>query len=438
MKHQLFYLFIYVVITGCSGNKSKKQLSITDSSLINLSHLDHLYTPVTFTDSVETAGIYIYAEAPDYHLVDDSDEGFTCVDDVSRAILVYIRDKNFKTDKGMQSKAVALLHFVLKMQSANGYFYNFLFTDNTINKTGKTSINESNWWSWRALQTLSEAAPVIKNIHPELEVKINKAIKLLVLSIKKDVRPPLVSKDVKGVSVPQWLPSGSASDQAAILILGLIPYCEINDDTLLKNYIKNLADGMVMMQKGDSANFPYSCFLSWENIWHAYGNDQAYALFKAAAFFDNYMYAEKALDEVSNFYPWLLKNGNRSSFYINRRDNKFFPENEKQYEQIAYGIRPMVFAAAEAYMVTGKQKYADIAGQMASWLTGNNVARIGMYDKGSGRCYDGIIAKDRVNYNSGAESTIEALLTLQKVEEHPAIKEAFNKYKKQDTIPGSH
>ncbi len=54
-----------------------------------------------------------------------------------------------------------------------------------------------------------------------------------------------------------------------------------------------------------------------------------------------------------------------------------------------------------------------------------------MYDITTGRCYDGIIGKDSINYNSGAESTIEALLTLQMVEKVPAIKKAFNNYKKQ-------
>ncbi len=90
----------------------------------------------------------------------------------------------------------------------------------------------------------------------------------------------------------------------------------------------------------------------------------------------------------------------------------------------------MVFAAAEAYHLTGNEKYADIAGHLAAWFFGANDVAIKMYDGSTGRCYDGIIEKDSVNYNSGAESTIEALLTLQKVEAFPAIKTALNKYKK--------
>src|ERR1035437_10142436 len=66
-----------------------------DTGLINTAHLDHLYTPVTFSDGVQAAGVYIYSEYPDYHLVDASGEGFTCVDDVSRAALVYLRSSLF-------------------------------------------------------------------------------------------------------------------------------------------------------------------------------------------------------------------------------------------------------------------------------------------------------------------------------------------------------
>lgn len=434
MKNIISFLFFVCTISvwfGCSGSSSEKEVNKTvDSSLVNTKHLDHLSTPIIFPNGVKTAGIYIYAEAPDYHLVADSDEGFTCVDDVARAALVYLRGKNFTTDSVIQTKAVNLIRFILEMQSANGYFYNFLFPDNSINKTGKTSINDANWWSWRALQTLTEAAPLIKSINIELKNKIDSAVNKLVEKIKTDlVNIPLTTKVVNGITVPQWLPAGSATDQSAIIILGLIQYSKANNDPVIRAYVKNVADGIVMMQKGDSIHFPYSCFLSWENVWHAYGNDQAYALLKAAAFLNDSLYAKKAFDEINNFYPWLLKKGFKSSFYINKKAGQFFPEQEKIFEQIAYGIRPMIFAAAEAYRLTGDIRYGDIAGHLAAWFFAANDAGVTMYDAGTGRCYDGIVAKDSVNYNSGAESTIEALLSMQKVEKFPAIKEALNKYK---------
>jgi hypothetical protein len=89
----------------------------------------------------------------------------------------------------------------------------------------------------------------------------------------------------------------------------------------------------------------------------------------------------------------------------------------------------MVFAAIEAYKLTGQDKYADIAGHLAAWLLGANESGVKMYDISTGRCFDGISSASNVNQNSGAESTIEALLTLQQVEKYPSVKIALNKYK---------
>lgn len=74
------------LIAGCNGPSSDTaQQTNTDSSLVNTSHLDYLTIPVTFPSGIKASGIYIYSEAPDYHFVTDSDEGFTCVDDIARA-----------------------------------------------------------------------------------------------------------------------------------------------------------------------------------------------------------------------------------------------------------------------------------------------------------------------------------------------------------------
>ncbi len=90
----------------------------------------------------------------------------------------------------------------------------------------------------------------------------------------------------------------------------------------------------------------------------------------------------------------------------------------------------MVFAAIEAYKLTGNEKYADIAGHFAAWFFGANIMDKTMYSLSTGRCYDAIASTTFVNVNSGAESTIEALFTMQRIENYPAVKEALNKYKK--------
>ncbi len=433
MRKDLQFLLCFIAIS-CMAVTCKKQSAALpvvpdNNNLVNLSHLDYLYTPLTFLTGTKAAGIFIYAEAPDYRLVTDADEGFTCVDDVARAVQVYVRSPRFDSDTSVRNKVFNLIRFVLEMQSDNGYFYNFIFPDLSINKNGITSRNEPNWWSWRALYTLTETSPLIRIKDAQLADEMEAAISKLITKIKTDLAPiPKTTKIVTGITVPEWLPAGSGTDQAAILILGLIP--KASNDPVLTAYIKKLADGIVLMQQGDATHFPYSCILSWENTWHAYASEQAFALMKAGAFLNTPTYSEKGMAEVDNFYPWLLKNGMKSSFVFEKNGNEIRLTSEKTYEQIAYGIRPMFSAAVEAYRLTKNEKYADIAGQLAAWFLGANAANKIMYNVATGRCFDGIESSNNVNINSGAESTIEALFTMQIAENYPSVITALNKYKR--------
>ena len=176
-----FPVLILSIMAGCENKTSSLQLNSSDTSLINTKHLDDLLIPVTFPDSVHGAGIYIYSEAPDYHVVGAKDEGFTCVDDVARAALVYARNKNILSDTASQNKLFHLVHFILEMQSDNGYFYNFILPGDVINKNGKTSQNNANWWSWRAFQTLAEVSQVIKKINSSLAAKVDLVVSSLII-----------------------------------------------------------------------------------------------------------------------------------------------------------------------------------------------------------------------------------------------------------------
>ncbi|MEO8821357.1 MAG: hypothetical protein ABI267_00945 [Ginsengibacter sp.] len=436
MKNEIKLLLCFLAVS-CMSVTCKKQspgnpvVPPKDTSLVNTAHLDYLTVPISFPDGTNAAGVYIYADAPDYKLTPASGEGYTCVDDVSRAALVYLRSSKFSTDTSIQAKAFKLINFLLEMQSSNGYFYNFLSDGTDINTNGTTSINNPEWWSWRALQTLTEGSSLVQAINPTLSGKMDGAVNKLIISMKNDlVNLPQTTEVINGITVPQWLPAGSGTDQSALLILGLIPYCEKTNDDVMKTYVKKLADGIVLMQQGDAGNFPFDAFLSFQNTWHAYGNGQAYALLKAGTFLNDSKYTTAAMAEIDNFYPFLLQNGFLSSFVVNNDGSGVKLVSENRYDQIAYGIKPMVFAASEAFSITKDEKYADMAGHLAAWFLGANDAGQIMYSTATGRCFDGLSSTTNVNTNSGAESTIEALLTMEKVEQFPDIKTSLNKYKK--------
>jgi len=88
------------------------------------------------------------------------------------------------------------------------------------------------------------------------------------------------------------------------------------------------------------------------------------------------------------------------------------------YPQIAYGLRPMVWAATEAYIHSNNEKYLALANDLNSWLLGENAANIAMYNTANGVCFDGVVGLNEVNKNSGAESTIESLLILLAMEKY--------------------
>jgi len=428
----LIALAIALSLMGCSKKDSDKPSPpAVVLSLVNYAHLDYLFTPVHFESGIEAAGVYIYAESPDYHLVADADEGFTCTDDVARAALVYLRSDSFALKEDTRNKTYLLLSFLIEMQASNGYFYNFLLPGDLINKYHANSVAGANWWSWRCFEALSEAAPLIRTNNPSLATRIDNAIQKMLTNIKTDLVTQIQStKETNGFTVPEWLPLGSASDQAATLLLGLINYCSHNEDAVIENYITTIADGIAMMQQGDVDHFPYGCFMSWENQWHAYGNEQAHALLKAGQFLDDNKYVEFAMAEINGFYPWLIENGYKKAITFNKENSTVNMLSEQQFDQIAYGVTPMVLAAAEAYRLTSDEKYAEIAGRIAAWYAGANTAGLLMYSKDTGRSYDALTSPSSVNNNSGAESTIEALLCLQIVEKYPSIKAAFNKYSK--------
>jgi hypothetical protein len=102
------------------------------------------------------------------------------------------------------------------------------------------------------------------------------------------------------------------------------------------------------------------------------------------------------------------------------------PEKEQEYEQIAYGVRPMVAGLISLYEATGEAEYLKMAGLAGSWLFGNNAAHQQMYDPMTGRCFDGIRDSVTINKNSGAESTIEALHSLVELERYPVAMKLLN------------
>ena len=406
----LFSVIILFCLASCLDKKETKS-AITDS--VNLDHFNHLYKEIELKGK-EVAIVHIYSEYPNYDFEIEPNEGFTCVDDVARAIVMLSKYlETNENDIEVLNKIKLLTEFVLQMQNDNSYFNNFIWNDLSINTSYKTSVAELNWWSFRALWGLESAYDALKT-DTDISNRIAAALEKLLVNIKIDI--PINKQDVEIIEtleVPTWLPQKYASDQSALLILGLLKNYERTSDKEIKLLIDALVKGIMVMQKGDAANYPYGAFMSWQNLWHAWGNGQSYALLKAGQKFNNQDYIDSALKEIDNFYPYLLENGFAEAFWIQKtEENKYIETRRNSYPQITYGLRPMIWAASEAYNYSKDKKYLQLINELESWLSGNNDAKTVIYNPETGICFDGIKSEEEVSRNSGAESTIESLLIM--------------------------
>ena len=338
------------------------------------------------------------------------------MDDAARAIILLSVSLEREADDKKLHQLKLLIAFVLRMQNENGYFNNFIWPNGSINTTDKTSLAELNWWSLRALWGLEAGLRILPK-DSDLSRQTLLATDRLVANLKRDLKvKPRVTQHKEGLDVPNWLPMGSGADQAAVAIIALLRYYDRTHDDKVLNIITAMADGVMLMQAGDARHFPYGAHLSWRNEWHAWGSDQAYALLLAGQRLGRPDYVQGGLLEVDHFYPYVIRRGYLSTLNVRKVGDQYLAIRQERFPQIAYGIRPMVYAAIEAYRITGKQRYLATALHVASWLTGTNDAHQAMYDPASGRIFDGIGSGAKVNRNSGAESTVEGLLALQDLE----------------------
>ena len=162
-KNKIILVITSIIILCTTSCAEKKESSPAVLTSTNLDHFEHLYKEIKLNGK-EVAIVHIYSEYPDYDFEIEPNEGFTCVDDVARAIVMLSKylEQNENDAKALH-KMKLLTEFVLQMQNENGYFNNFIWNDFSINKTYKTSVAELNWWSFRALWGLESAYVLLKS-----------------------------------------------------------------------------------------------------------------------------------------------------------------------------------------------------------------------------------------------------------------------------------
>jgi len=380
---------------------------------INLAHLQWL-TEVVEWDGEPVALVHIYSESPDYGWVDASGEGIACVDDVARAALVYLAFYERTGDEEALDLARAALNFVLHLQADDGEYYNFVLDrQGTVNTDGRTSYKTWGWWAARGQWALAAGYRTFRDLDPAYAARLQEAYLRGEEALRRAIGPVGAYDQLHGVPIPTWL-VGNGSDLSALAILGLAEYYRAEPNGRTRQLIAALADGVAAYQLGAPGIYPFNAHPSTTTstaLWHAWGSHQVHALAVAGDLLGRQDWIESARREADTLFV---------RFLATDLIKEMLPLPDRR-GQIAYGTEVMVSGFQALHRATDDERYARYAGLAASWFFGNNMAGVPMYDPETGRCYDGIDGPTpfRVNYNAGAESTVEALYSLMQVDRDP-------------------
>ncbi len=410
---------LLVVLLLCLSAVQAQDDANAVPELVNLAHLNYLTEPVTIAGR-EMALVHIYAEYPDYTWVDAANEGISAVDDVARAAVVYLWEYERTGDPALLDYARRCLEFVRYMQAEDGEFYNFVVDRlGTINERGNTSYKSLGWWAMRGLWALGEGVRVFDAVDPAYADELAAAYLRTEAAVAATLNNYGETIALHGFDIPAWIPTSEATI-ASIGLLGMSAYYQARPNPATAEAITRIADGIAAYRLGTHSEYPFGMHPARANapgFWHNWGAHMPHALVMAGMALDRQDWIDSAAAEANSF---LLRQLAFEPF----RHIGVVPY---RLEQIAYGTNMLVQTYVALYHATGEERYAQLAGLAGSWYFGSNIAGVPMYDPETGRTYDGINGPVswRVNRNSGAESTIEGLLSMSALSGLPVSAQAF-------------
>jgi multiple sugar transport system substrate-binding protein len=347
--------------------------------------------------------IALYATAPDYRPTGsparDGSEGIASVDDAARAAVVFLRSYEVGGEARDRDAALGLLRFVAAMEQGDGEYLNFVDDRGRPNATVASGRKGMTFWGARALWALGEARRVLGDAAFPAELR------------------PVLDRTVERVrrEIDAGRLLGGSATATSEALLGVLALQRAEPSPATAALAGRMAALLVPLAHGTATSAPWGARVDdGDAPWHAWGSRSTEALATAAVVLGRPELAAAARQEADGLWSRFVLAG--------RVPAAVAPNGTATWHaQIAYGVGSVVdgwLALAES---TGERRYAVLAGLTASWFLGANDARTPMYDERTGRAFDGIdgASPDSVNRNAGAESTVEALLALQRVTADP-------------------
>ncbi|MHC2999506.1 hypothetical protein [Microbacterium sp. HJ5] len=437
-------------VTTAEPRAATAAAAAASAPLANLAHLDFLLDEATPPAGVEGHTTYRLAEEPTLVLpwtyadarpggtfervggggIDPETglwrQGAYNADDIARAAVVYLRHWTQTGDDGSRTKAYELLRSIAYLQTTEGENAGnvvlWMQEDGTLTPSAEPvelpdpSDSGPSYWLARTIWALGEGYAAFHDEDPAFAAFLEERLDLAVDAIQRQVLVRYGEwTDSDGMRVPAWLIVNGA-DASAEAVLGLAARVRVEPaDADARFALRALAEGIAAMGAGGPDSWPYGAVLPWaesRSMWHAWGSQMPAALAEASVVLDDPALAAPAVRDAAVFTPTLLTAGGP--------DNGWFPTPADRV-QIAYGADSRVQSLLAVADATGSSGFEELAAMQAAWFFGANHAGAVMYDPATGIGYDGLQPNGDVNRNSGAESTIHALLTMLALDERPDV-----------------
>jgi hypothetical protein len=417
-------------------------------ALTNLAHLDFLTTAVApppqaghstyLIDGEPTVGVlWVYAN----HLpsggyqrtgggaydsaTNTYGQGAYDADDIARAAVVYLRHWTSSRDRHSRDEAYQLLRGLTYLQTISGpdagNVVLWMQPDGTLNPSPMPkdspdpSDSGASYWLARTIWALGEGYADFRHADPAFAAFLKQRLDLAVSALDREVLTRYGQYQiVDGVRTPDWLIVDGA-DASSEAVLGLSAYVRAGGTGAARTALAQLADGIAAMGSGDADTWPYGAVLPWAvsiSIWHAWAAQMPTALADAAVTLHDPRLLRPAVADAAIFTPRLLT--------ATGPDNGWLPA-PVDGSQIAYGADARVQALLAVSQAAHSPGIRQLAGFAAGWFFGQNPAAAATYDPRTGVTDDGVSADGTLNLNSGAESTIHGLLTMEALDANPDL-----------------
>ena len=443
-------LTLAVALVGPAGQAGGRVAAVAPASapLTNLAHLDFLTEQVAVHDTAAhstyrlerepTVGVlWVYADARDggtfqrvgggrYDPATNTySQGAYDADDIARAAVVYLRQWRATGDRAAKQQAYQQLRGLTYLQTLtgpkSGEVVLWMQPDGTLNPSPTPvelpdpSDSDASYWLARTLWALGEGYAAFKDVDAGFAEFLKARMHLAVAALHRDVLVRYGTYQIiHGVRVPNWLIVDGA-DASSEAVLGLAAYVAASGDNAARVALRQLSVGIAKMSAGTVTSWPYQAILPWalsRSDWHAWGANMPAALAAASVVLGDRALLRTAVADTAGFTPQLLTSTGPVNGLLPTPGDRV---------QIAYGADARVQGLAAVGAAARRPGISTVAGIAAGWFFGQNAAGVPVYDPATGVTYDGVQPDGTVNRNSGAESTIHGLLTMQLLDARPEL-----------------